>query len=94
MYTLMMAMYNIGMSIVSVADARNNFSNVIARAKGEAVFIERRGKRAAVVISPEQYERMMEALEDAEDAVAFDEAMAEEGPNVPWAQVRADLGWV
>ncbi|MEO6532049.1 MAG: type II toxin-antitoxin system Phd/YefM family antitoxin [Pseudolysinimonas sp.] len=83
------------MSVVSVADARKNFSEVLDRAQGEAVFIERRGRRAAVVVSPEQYERMMEALEDAEDVAAFDEAMAaEEGPNIPWQQVKADLGWV
>lgn len=81
------------MSIVSVADARNHFSDVIARSQNEAVFIERRGQRAAVVISPEQYERMIEALEDADDVAAFDDAMAEEGPDVPWAQVKADLGW-
>jgi PHD/YefM family antitoxin component YafN of YafNO toxin-antitoxin module len=66
---------------------------VIARSKEEAVFIERRGQRAAVVVSPEQYERMVEALEDAEDATAFDEAMAEEGANIPWDQVKKDLGW-
>jgi prevent-host-death family protein len=82
------------MSNVSVADSRNNFSDVIARSEGEAVFIERRGQRAAVVISPERYERMMDALEESEDVAAFDEAMAEEGPNVPWAQVKTDLGWV
>ncbi len=81
------------MSNVSVADARKNFSAVIARAEGEAVFIERRSQVAAVIISPERYEQMMEALEDAEDVVAFDEAIAEEGPNVPWAQVKVDLGW-
>ena len=86
-------MYNCSMSIVSVADARNHLSDVIDRSKNEAVFIERRGQRAAVVVSPEQYERMLEALEDADDVVAFDEAMAEEGPNVSWAQVKADLGW-
>jgi len=55
--------------------------------------LERRGKLEAVLISPEQYERMMEALEEAEDAAAFDAAMAEEGRNIPWAQVKADLGW-
>lgn len=81
------------MTNVSVADARNNFSDVIARAQKEAVFIERRGKRAAVIISPSFYERLLEALEDAEDIAAFDGAMAEEGPNVPWAQVKIDLGW-
>lgn len=86
--------YNRVMSRVSVADARNHLSDVIARSQSEAVFIERRGQRAAVVVSPEQYERMLEALEEAEDVAAFDEAMAEEGPSVPWAQVKADLGWV
>ena len=35
----------------------------------------------------------MTALEDAEDVAVFDAAMAEEGPNIPWAQVKADLGW-
>ena len=82
------------MSVVSVADARNHLSDVIARSKSEAVFIERRGQRTAVIVSPEQYERMMEALEDAEDAASFDEAMAEELASIPWAQVKADLGWV
>ena len=81
------------MSNISVADARKQFSDVIARAQNEVVFIERRGQRAAVVVSPERYERRLAALEDAEDIAAFDDAMAEEGPNVPWAQVKADLGW-
>jgi len=93
MYICAFNVYNLLMSIVSVADARNRLSDVIARSQSEAVFIERRGKRAAVLVSPEQYERMLEALEDAEDAASFDEAMAEEGPNIPWAEVKADLGW-
>lgn len=86
-------MYNRTMSSLSVADARKNFSDIIDRSQTEAVFIERRGQRAAVVVSPEQYERMLDALEDAEDIAAFDAAMEDEGPNVPWAQVKADLGW-
>lgn len=93
MYISHLEMYNWPMSTISVADARNNLSTVIARSREEAVFIERRGQRAAVVVSPEQYERMIEALEDAEDVAAFDEAMAEEGPDIPWDQVKADLGW-
>jgi len=86
-------MYNKTMSSLSVADARKNFSDLLERSQTEAVFIERRGQRAAVVVSPEQYERMLDALEDAEDIAAFDAAMEDEGPNVPWAQVKADLGW-
>ena len=81
------------MSVVSVAEARSHLSEVIDRAGSEAVVIERRGRRAAVVVSPEQYDRMVEALEALADVDAFDEAMAEEGPNIPWDQVKVDLGW-
>jgi len=89
----MREMYNSNMSIISVADARKHLSEVIARSGDEAVFIERRGQRAAVIISPDRYERMLDALEEAEDVAAFDDAMAEEGENLPWAQAKADLGW-
>ena len=94
MYITSSELYNSDMSIVSVADARNNFSEIITQSQTEAVIIERRGQQVAVLVSPEQYERMMDALEDAEDVAAFDAAMAEEGPNIPWAQVKSDLGWV
>ena len=81
------------MARITVTDARGRLPEVIEQAHSEAVFLERRGKLEAVVISPEQYELMVEALEDAEDIAASDSAMAEEGDNVPWAQVKADLGW-
>lgn len=45
------------------------------------------------LISPERYEQLIAALEDAEDVAAFDVAIAEEGPNVLWEEVKADLGW-
>lgn len=69
------------------------FSEVVDKAATEPVFIERRGEVAAVVISPSRYEQLLEALEDREDEQAFDEALAEEGDNIPWEQVKADLGW-
>jgi len=46
-----------------------------------------------VLVSPERFAVLIEALEDADDAQAFDAAMAEEGPNIPWDVVKADLGW-
>ena len=54
MYDSRVELYAEIMSTVSAADARSNFSDVIARSQTEAVFIERRGQRAAVVVSPEQ----------------------------------------
>ena len=52
-------------------------------AHSEAVFLERYGRRAAVLLSPERYAELMEALEEAEDVAAFDAALAEEGPSIP-----------
>lgn len=70
------------MANVSVADARNNFSDLMTRSQTEAVFIEHRGQRIAVMISPKYYEPMLEALEDREDIAVFDDSVKESGPNI------------
>lgn len=81
------------MSTMNMSDARNHLPDAIAAARTEAVFLQRRGRLAGVLVSPERYEQLMSALEDAEDVASFDAAMAEEGPNIPWQQAKADLGW-
>jgi prevent-host-death family protein len=81
------------MSTLTASEARKNFASVVETAQTEAVVVERRGEAQAVVISPAQYARLMDAAEEMEDVAAFDAAMAEEGPNIPWDQVKADLGW-
>jgi len=81
------------MARMAVSEARENLSEALETAQGEAVVLERYGRPAAVLLSPERYEQLMEALEDIEDVAAFDAAMAEEGDNIPWDQVKADLGW-
>ncbi len=77
-----------------VSAARDRLSNAVEMAHTEAVFLERYGRPAAVLVSPERYEQLLAAWEDAQDVAAFDAAMDEEGPNIPWEQVKADLGWV
>lgn len=81
------------MPSISISDARAKLPELISRARTEAIFVERHGKTEVVLVSPEQYERLMDALEEVEDARAFDDAMADEGENIPWAQAKADLGW-
>jgi antitoxin Phd len=81
------------MATMNISAARENLPDVVELARTEAVFLERYGRPVAVLVSPEQYEKLVAALEDAEDVVAFDAAMKEEGPNVPWEQVKVDLGW-
>ena len=81
------------MATMNISAARDSLPNAVELARTEAVFLERYGHPAAVLVSPEQYEKLMAALEDAEDVAAFDAAMEEEGPTIPWEQVKADLGW-
>ena len=78
---------------MNISAARESLPDAVELARTEAVFLERYGRPAAVLVSPEQYEKLVAALEDAEDVAAFDAAMNEEGPNIPWDQVKADLGW-
>jgi prevent-host-death family protein len=82
------------MATIPVSDARHKLSEAVETAQSEAVFLERYGRPAAVLVSPARYDELMEALEDLQDVTAFDAAMAEEGEDLPWDQVKADLGWV
>jgi prevent-host-death family protein len=78
-----------------VTQARERFSEVVETAAREPVFLTKRGRREAVVLSAEEYERLLEAQEDAEDLAASDAAMAQivaGAPTIPWDQVKADLG--
>lgn len=93
MYVSFTRLYNQIMSTISASDARKSFAAVIETAQHEAVIVERRGEAQAVVLSPAEYERLVDAAEESEDVRAFDSAMAEEGPNIPWEQVKSDLGW-
>jgi len=78
---------------IGVSEARGRLSELLEAAASEPVMLERRGEPAGVLVSPEQYARFVEALEEQEDVAAFDEAMCEGGPNVPWSEVKAELGW-
>ena len=93
MYNSHGLLYTWRMSKMDVSTARARLPELLELARTEAIYLERYGKAAAVVISPERHEELLSALEELEDAQAFDDAMAEEGENIPWEQVKADLGW-
>jgi len=82
------------MVILTSSDARKHFAEAVRRSQDEPVVIERRGKREAVMLAPEEFDRLTEAAEELEDIAAFDAAMAEEGANIPWDEAKAALGWV
>jgi antitoxin Phd len=86
-------LYNIDVSRISVSKAREKLSEVVEMSRSEPVVLEHYGRPAAVVLSPEHYDEMLEAFEESLDIMAFDAALSEEGSNIPWEQVKIDLGW-
>lgn len=61
--------------------------------------VDEDGKRVSVILPIEEYERMVEELEEFEDILAsraYDEAKAEiehgESEATPWEQVREEIG--
>jgi len=96
MYNIHSELYIRSMAVeMPVTEARERFSEVVEAAAHEPVFLTKRGRRQAVVISTAEYERLLAADEDADDLAASDAAMAEimaGAPTIPWAQVKADLG--
>ena len=81
------------MASVSISELRERLAEMVELCEHEAVILHRYGKPAAVLISAERYEELMDALEEREDIIAFDAAMAEGGDNIPWEVVKRDLGW-
>ena len=76
---------------MSITEAREQFPAVIDSAQKKPVRITRHGKDVAIVIEPSLYETLLEAQEELEDIAAFDKAMAETEPTIPWIQVQKDL---
>ena len=73
--------------------AREQFADILNEVayKGERVLLHRRGKDIAAVISADDL-ALLEALEDQMDIEAVREALKEGGPNVPWSQLKAEIG--
>ncbi len=59
--------------------------------KAKEYVVDEQGRRRAVILPIEEYEALLEALEDLEDLRAADEARAEGGEPVPLEVVEARL---
>jgi prevent-host-death family protein len=62
---------------MTASDAREHFSEALAAAVREPVFITRHGRRVATLVTSDFYERAVEA---------------QDGDSVPWETVKAELG--
>jgi prevent-host-death family protein len=81
------------MNEVAVSEARERLADLIeaARRSGEPVFVTRRGRRVAVMLDPDAYDRLVEDAADAVDTAELRAARLEDD-YVPWEEVKADLG--
>jgi prevent-host-death family protein len=83
-------------SEVSISEARGRLASIIDDARHEPVYLTRRNKRVAAVVDAAVLDRLLEAAEDLDDLVAYDEAVAESarigGENVKWDDLKHELG--
>lgn len=88
-------MYNSYMNEVAVSEARSRLAEVIeeARRSGEPVSVTRRGRRIAVILDSEAFDRLVDIADDVEDRRALHAARADDD-YVPWDEVKAALGLV
>lgn len=84
-------LYDAHMTSVTLSQFRSRQSDYIAAAQREPVEITSRGAgRRAVVVSPEFFDRALEALEDQADIRAAVGARNE--PRIPFDDLMEELG--
>lgn len=81
------------MNEVAVSEARNRLAEVIEETlrSGEPISVTRRGRRVAVILDSDAFDRLVDAADDVEDRRELAAARAEDD-YVPWDEVKAELG--
>lgn len=87
-------MHNLNMFAFDLSDVPNNYAEVVQQAQSAPVVLEKHGRREAVLVSSESFDRFIETTEELDDILAFDEALSEEGENARWDEVKSELGCV
>ncbi|WP_308798385.1 type II toxin-antitoxin system Phd/YefM family antitoxin [Agromyces silvae] len=84
--------------VVTISHAKQNLGALVDHAHllHDPVFLTGHGRRVAVIVDAEAFERMVERLEDLDDAEAAHIARREMEETsalpVPWEEVKAELG--
>jgi len=84
--------------VLAISEAKRQLGEVVSRAHlgHEPVYLSKHGRRIAVIVDAEDFDRLRELAEDAEDAAAAHAArqeLQETGATpIPWEEVKAELG--
>ncbi len=81
------------MTRMSVSAAREKLAKTInrVRRRKERILLHRRGENVAALVPVEDFE-LLEELEDRLDVELAKKALAEPGENIPYEEIREELG--
>jgi prevent-host-death family protein len=79
-------------SSVTSDRARTHWSETLDRVQREPVTITHRGRDRAVVVTPEWFQRALDALEDLEDIEAARAAREDTEPPISHSDLMKELG--
>ena len=77
---------------IDLEDGNPKLLALIDKSKSEPIVMKIEGSTKAVLISFEQYQGFLEAMEELDDIAAAEKSLRESGPNIPWDDVKKDLG--
>lgn len=78
---------------MGIAEARSQFAHVIGRTQHEPVALARHGRTRAILVSADEYERLLAAREELEYIAACENWASDEVTTFSWQQVMRDYGW-
>ena len=81
------------MTELAVSEARSRLAETIdeARRSGEPVTMTKYGRRVAVILSVEAFDRLVDIADDTDDRREL-AAARHDDDYVPWDEVKAELG--
>ena len=78
---------------ISITDLKQNTAKVIKRVKeeGKSVVVLQRSQEVAILVDPNYYDILVEALENAEDIKAIDDRMNESTVSFEEVSKKLDM---